>query len=99
MWDTQVELVATATVYVLMNSLRQIQWEVFQLVTKTENLRMPFIIEDDNVPVSHAVDHLELLYNNTTKHYDSILSRIRYHLNTCRPHFTINATGMVLESL
>ena len=55
--------------YVLMNSSWRIQWEVFQPVTKTENLRMPSIIEDDIVPVSHAVDHLELLYNNTTKQY------------------------------
>ena len=51
------------------------QWEVFQPVAKTENLRIPSIIEDDNVPVSHAVRHLELLYNNTTKQYDSILSK------------------------
>ena len=73
-WGTQVELVATATltgkpVYVLMNSSRQIQWEVFQAVTKTENLRMTM------------VGHLELLYNNTTKHYDSFLSK-----NTGLPH-------------
>ena len=79
-WSTQVELVATATltgkpVYVLMNSSQRLQWEVFQPVTKTENLRMPSIIEDDNVPVSHAVGHLELLCNNTTKRYDSILSK------------------------
>ena len=48
---------------------------VFQPVTKIENLRMPSIIEDDNVPVFHAVDHLELLYNNTTKQYASIPSK------------------------
>ena len=77
-WGTQTELVATANltgkpVYdVLMNSSQQIQWEP---ITKTDNLSMPSIIEDDNVPVSHAVCHLEVLYNNTTKHYDSILSK------------------------
>ena len=31
---------------------------------------MPSIIEDDSVPISRAVGHLELLYNNTTKQYD-----------------------------
>ena len=31
--------------------------------------------EDANVPVSHAVGRLKLLYNNTSKHYDSILSK------------------------
>ena len=58
-----------------MNSSQRIQWEVFQQVTKTENLKMPSIIEDDSVPVCHAVGSLELLYSNTTKHYYSIPSK------------------------
>ena len=46
---------------------------------------MPSIIEDGNAPVSHAVGHLELLYNNTTKYYDSILSQDKGLPDTVEP--------------
>ena len=62
-------------VYALMNSSCWIQWEVFQPVTKNRKSEDTINYCEWQCPVSHAVGHLELLYNNTTKHYDSILSK------------------------
>ena len=74
--------IATATltgkpVYILMNSSWQIQWEVDSISASYKNRKSEAIYywgwQCSCLPCS--ISHLELLYNNTTKHNDSILSQ------------------------
>ena len=80
-WGTQVELMATATlfqvpVYCCCTNLSgtDYHWKLINPIASLANLRIPEIIEEDPVFYMQTPHHFELLYWEST-HFDCIVSQ------------------------